>query len=66
MFINVFKSGTKVETVINKSEETIASDLPKSLRVEYKPNYATFDNWVRNNREHQMDALELIQKNSIG
>lgn len=68
MFINIFKSNTKVDlaNVSSTSEETNASKLPKSLQVQYKPNFGTFDNWMKNNRDHQNEAFKAIQKNTIG
>jgi superfamily II DNA or RNA helicase len=68
MFINIFKSNTKVDlaTVTSTSEETNATNLPKSLQVQYKPNFGTFDNWMKNNRDHQNDAFKAIQKATIG
>src|SRR5574343_2071639 len=68
MFINIFQSNTKVDlaTVPSTSEETTATNLPKSLQVQYKPNFGTFDNWMKNNRDHQNDAFKAIQKATIG
>lgn len=68
MFINIFKSNTKVDlaTVTSSSEETNATNLPKSLQVQYKPNFGTFDNWLKNNRDHQNDAFKAIRKATIG
>ena len=61
-FINVFKSGVKVLEVAKTTEVK----LPKSLQVEYKPNFSTFDNWLRNNRDHQADAYDIVRKHVIG
>ena len=68
MFINIFKSNTKVDPakITSTSEETNATNLPKSLQVQYKPNFGTFDNWMKNNRDHQNDAFKAIQKATIG
>ena len=61
-FINVFKSGELISNVVKTSDVK----LPKSLQVEYKPNFGTFDNWLKNNRDHQMDAYDIAKKNTIG
>ncbi len=68
MFINIFKSKATVNPALvsTTSEETNASQLPKSLQVQYKPNFGTFDNWVKNNRNHQNEAFKAIQKATIG
>ena len=68
MFINIFKSNTKVDIakISSTREETNASSLPKSLQVQYKPNFGTFDNWMKNNRDHQNEAFKAIQKATIG
>jgi hypothetical protein len=64
-FINIFKSGTRVDKV-KKSTESTNPNIPKGLQVEYKPNFGTFDNWIKNNRDHQMKAFDVSTKNSIG
>lgn len=63
-FLNIFKSSSKVSKVEHIS--TINPNIPKSLQVEYKPNFGTFDNWMRNNRDHQMKAFDLASSNTIG
>lgn len=63
-FINIFKSGTEV-AIVEKTEE-LNPNIPASLQTIYKPNYGTFDNWLRMNRDHQMEAYDIANKNSIG
>ncbi len=63
-FINIFKSGTEVN-LVEKNEE-LNPNIPKSLQVQYKANFGTFDNWLRMNRDHQMKAYDIATHNTIG
>jgi cation transport regulator ChaB len=55
-FINIFKSTEEIKSIIKVSE----AKLPKSLQAIYRPNFGTFDNWLKNNREHQEIAYERV------
>lgn len=81
MFINIFKSTTKVTNISSTSEDTDATTLPKfakvvstedevklpkSLQKKYTQNFATFDKWMQKNRNHQTKAFLAIQKATIG
>lgn len=81
MFINIFKSTTKVNNITSTSEDTDATTLPKfakvvstedevklpkSLQKKYTQNFASFDKWMQKNRIHQNKAFLAIQKATIG
>lgn len=66
MFINIFKSNKNPQNVTTNTEATKASNLPKSLQTQYKPNFSTFDNWLNNNRNHQSQAFNVIQTTDKG
>ena len=61
-FINTFKSGEVIKEVTKTSEQK----LPSSLTAVYKPSYDTFDNWLKNNRNHQIKAIDATKKADIG
>lgn len=66
-FITIFKSGFKIDKIVKESEATqIDPSLPKSLQVQYKPNHASFRNWMKNNRDHQATAIAKAMNESIG
>jgi superfamily II DNA or RNA helicase len=63
-FINIFKSGQEVSNVV-KTEE-LNPNIPTSLQVQYKPSFGTFENWMRMNRDHQMEAFDIAKNETIG
>ena len=66
-FINTFKTGP-IKDFENPvmSQEVLNVNLPKMLQTTYKQNFATFTNWLNNNRDYQNEALEAIKNNTIG